>query len=139
MTIRRGLALLAMTLVAVATLVPAANVCAEAQAVRIGWLSQAVKRTLPLTYLDQPPEDEGIQGARLGIADDETTGHFTGQSFELVERVVPEDGDVAGSFRDLVAKGVRLVVTDLAAPELLSVADLPEAASATIFDTAAPR
>jgi ABC transporter substrate binding protein (PQQ-dependent alcohol dehydrogenase system) len=30
------------------------------------------------------------------------------------------------------------VVTDLAAPELLSVADLPEAAPATIFDIAAP-
>ena len=65
------------------------------QTVQIGWLSQAVKRTLPLSYLDQPPEDEGIQGARLGIADNDTTGHFTGQSFELVERVVPEDGDVA--------------------------------------------
>ena len=50
---------------------------------------------------------------------------------------MPEDGDVAASFRDLVARGVRLVVTDLAAPELLSLADLPEAATATIFDTAA--
>lgn len=138
MTIRRGVALLAMMLVAVATLVPAANVCAEEQAVRIGWLSQPVKRTLPLSYLDQPPEDEGIQGARLGIADDATTGHFTGQSFELVERLVTEDGDIAASFRDLVAKGIHLVVTDLAAPELLSVADLPEAALATIFDTDAP-
>ncbi len=117
-------------------MVPAANVCADEQAVRIGWLSQTMKRTLPLTYLDQPPEDEGIQGARLGIADDATTGHFTGQSFEIVERVVPEDGDVAASFRELLAKGVHLVVTDLAAPELLSLADLPEAATATIFDTA---
>ena len=133
-----SLALLAMVPVAVATLVPAANVCAEPQAVQIGWLSQTIKRTLPLTYLDQPPEDEGIQGARLGIADDRTTGNFTGQSFDLVERVVPEDGDIAASFRDLVAKGVLLVVTDLAAPELLSVASLPEAATATIFDTATP-
>ena len=102
MRTRRSLALPAMILVAVATSVPAANICAEPQAVRIGWLSQTVKRALPLTYLDQPPEDEGIQGARLGIADDDTTGHFTGQSFELVERVVPEDGDVAASFRELV-------------------------------------
>src|SRR5499433_678002 len=101
------------------------------QVVEIGWLSQAVKRSLPLSYLDQPAEDEGLQGARLGIADNDTTGHFTGQSFELVERVVPEDGDVSVSFRELVAKGVDLVVTDLGAPELLSVADLPDAASAT--------
>jgi ABC transporter substrate binding protein (PQQ-dependent alcohol dehydrogenase system) len=131
---RTTTALLAVLTIAAA--VPAAALCDEPQAVRIGWLSQTVKRTLPLTYLDQPPEDEGVQGARLGIADDNTTGNFTGQSFELVERVVPEDGDVAASFRDLVASGVRLVVTDLAAPELLSLADLPEAAALTIFDTA---
>src|SRR5499427_2539737 len=125
-----------LAVLTIAAVVSPTGLCGEAQAVRIGWLSQAVKRSLPLTYLDQPPEDEGVQGARLGIADDGTTGNFTGQSFELVERVVPEDGDVAASVRDLVAKGVLLVVTDLAAPELLSLADLPEAATATIFDTA---
>jgi ABC transporter substrate binding protein (PQQ-dependent alcohol dehydrogenase system) len=117
--------------------VPILNVNADEQMVQIGWLSHVVKRTLPLSYLDQPPEDEGIQGARLGIADNNTTGHFTGQSFELVESIAPADGDVAAAFRDLAAKGVRLVVTDLAAADLLSVAGLPEAAPATIFDTAA--
>ena len=120
------------------TAVPVADICADEQKVHIGWLSQPVKRTLPLSYLDQPPEDEGIAGARLGIADNDTTGHFTGQSFELVENIAPEDGDVAAAFRDLAAKGVRLVVTDLAAAELLSVAGLPEAAPATIFDAGSP-
>jgi ABC transporter substrate binding protein (PQQ-dependent alcohol dehydrogenase system) len=104
---------------------------------QIGWLSRTTKRTLPLSYLDQPPEDEGIQGARLGIADNETTGQFTGQSFALIQTVVPESGDVALGFRELAAKGVRLVVTDVTAAELLSVAGLPEAAPVTIFNTAA--
>jgi ABC transporter substrate binding protein (PQQ-dependent alcohol dehydrogenase system) len=128
--------LVASILIAIAILTP---VSAEAdnQTIRIGWLSQAVKRTLPLTYLDQPPEDEGIQGARLGIADDNTTGHFTGQSFELVESVAPEDGDVAAAFRELATKGIRLVVTDLPAADLLSVAALTEAAPVTMFNTAA--
>jgi ABC transporter substrate binding protein (PQQ-dependent alcohol dehydrogenase system) len=106
--------------------------------VRIGWLSQPVRRTVPLTYLDQPPGDEGIEGARLGVADDNTTGHFTGQSFELVESVAPEGGDVAGALHDLAAKGVRLVVTDLDAPQLLTIAGLPDAAHSTIFDSGAP-
>jgi ABC transporter substrate binding protein (PQQ-dependent alcohol dehydrogenase system) len=92
---------------------------------------------LPLTYLDQPPEDEGIQGARLGIADNNTTGHFTGQSFELVESAASGDGDVASAFRELAGKGIRLIVTDLSAPELLAVGGMPEAATATIFNTAA--
>ena len=129
---------LVLAAIAVVAAIPVAHVCADEQRVQIGWLSQAVKRTLPLSYLDQPPEDEGIQGARLGIADDGTTGHFTGQSFELVERVVAEDGDIAAAFRDLATRNIRLVVTDLAGAELLSVASLPEAAPATIFDTAAP-
>jgi ABC transporter substrate binding protein (PQQ-dependent alcohol dehydrogenase system) len=137
MTDRRKVTLLLAVLTIVGAL-PAVDVYADEQTVQIGWLSQPVKRALPLSYLDQPPEDEGIAGARLGIVDNDTTGHFTGQSFELVERVVPEDGDVAAAFRDLAAKNIRLVIADLAAPELLSVASLPEAASATIFDTAAP-
>ncbi len=107
------------------------------EAVQIGWLSQAINRTLPLSYLDQPPHDEGIQGARLGIADNQTTGHFTGQSFALVEAIVPENGDLAAGLRELAAKGVRLIVTDLAAPTLLSIAGAPEAGALTFFNTGA--
>jgi ABC transporter substrate binding protein (PQQ-dependent alcohol dehydrogenase system) len=125
--------LLGILIVAAAALAPAASPAGE-EMVQIGWLSRAVKRTLPLSYLDQPPQDEGIQGARLGIADNDTTGHFTGQSFTLTEAIVPEDRDVAVGFRELAAKGIRLVVTDLAAPELLSVAGTPEAAGITFFN-----
>ena len=125
--------LLGILIVAAAALAPAASPAGE-EMVQIGWLSRAVKRTLPLSYLDQPPQDEGIQGARLGIADNDTTGHFTGQSFTLTEAIVPEDRDVAAGFRELAAKGVRLVVTDLAAPELLSVAGMPEATGTTFFN-----
>src|SRR5712671_6627383 len=111
--------LLGILIVAAAALAPAASPGGE-EMVQIGWLSRAIKRTLPLSYLDQPPQDEGIQGARLGIADNDTTGHFTGQSFTLTETIVPEDGDVAAGLRELAAKGIRLVMTDLGAPELLS-------------------
>ncbi len=114
-----------------------ADLRAASGTVQIGWLSRTAKRTLPLTYLDQPPEDEGIQGARLGIADNNTTGHFTGQSFDLVESIAPEGGDVTAAFHGLVAKGVRLVVTDLDALQLLTIAGLPDAAHVTIFNTGA--
>ena len=125
----RSLVLLVLVLIVVA-----ADASAGEETVQIGWLSQAVKRTLPLSYLDQPPQDEGLQGARLGIADNDTTGHFTGQSFTLTEAIVPADGDAAAGLRELAAKGIRLVVTDLAARELLSVAGVPEAAGVTFFD-----
>jgi len=129
----RDVGLLLVFFVLAAALAPVASPAGE-EMVQIGWLSRAVKRTLPLSYLDQPPQDEGIQGARLGIADNDTTGHFTGQSFTLTEAIVPEDRDVAVGFRELAAKGIRLVVTDLAAPELLSVAGMPEATGTTFFN-----
>jgi ABC transporter substrate binding protein (PQQ-dependent alcohol dehydrogenase system) len=128
--------LLLAVLIAV-TAVGAAHARAEGETVQIGWLSQAVKRTFPLSYLDQPPRDEGIQGAQLGVADNNTTGRFTGQSFALIEAIVPENGDVAAGFRELTAKGIRLVVTDLGALQLLSVAGLPEAGSVMLFNAAA--
>ena len=110
--------LLLAVLIAV-TAVGATHARAEGETVQIGWLSQAVKRTLPLSYLDQPPRDEGIQGAQLGVADNNTTGRFTGQSFALIEAIVPENSDAAAGVRELTAKGIRLVVTDLGASQLL--------------------
>src|ERR1700731_369716 len=82
----RDVGLLLVFFVLAAALAPAASPAGE-EMVQIGWLSRVVKRTLPLSYLDQPPQDEGIQGARLGIADNDTTGHFTGQSFTLTETI----------------------------------------------------
>jgi ABC transporter substrate binding protein (PQQ-dependent alcohol dehydrogenase system) len=129
---RRALPLLAAVIVLSATL-PAIG--AGEATIQIGWLSQTTKRSLPLSYLDQPPGDEGIQGAQLGIDDNNTTGGFTGQSFTLTQSIVPEGDDPATGLRELTAKGTRLVVTDLAAPQLLSVAGMPEAQGVTFFNT----
>ena len=137
MTSSRRFFSLLFAVLAVVLFLLATRVHAGGQTVKIGWLSQTGKRTLPLTYLDQPPEDEGIQGARLGIADDNTTGQFTGQSFDLVESVAHAGGDIKAALHDLAQKGVQLVVTDLVAPQLLSVAALQDAAHATIFDSGA--
>jgi ABC transporter substrate binding protein (PQQ-dependent alcohol dehydrogenase system) len=133
---RRLAILLGILIVGVGLPMPPAH--AGDNTLQLGWLSRLVKRTMPLSYLDQPPTDEGIQGVRLGIADNNTTGHFTGQSFELVDSVAPEGGDIAAAFQTLAAKGIRLIVTDLDAPQLLTVAALPDAAHGTIFNTAAP-
>jgi ABC transporter substrate binding protein (PQQ-dependent alcohol dehydrogenase system) len=106
-------------------------------ALRIGFLGQALKRPAPQPYLDPPPADEGVAGARLGIADDNTTGRFAGQQFALAEELVPEGGDIAAGFRKLVGENIRLVVTDLPEADLLAVAALPEARDVTLFNAAA--
>ncbi|WP_207459806.1 ABC transporter substrate-binding protein [Azospirillum sp. SYSU D00513] len=117
---------------------PAASQPAAAQAVRIGYLSQEEDPRIPLTFLEPELTDEGVQGARLALADNNTTGRFTNQKFELVETVVPRDGDPAEGLRSLAADGVRLVVLDLPAEALAKVAALPEAAGLLLFNSRAP-
>lgn len=124
--------------VAYTMLAPLAAAAEEDATLRIGLLAQAVKRPPPQPYLDAPPADEGVAGARLAIDDDNTTGRFTGQQFVLQETVVPEGGDVAAGFRTLAGEGIRFVTTDLPAGALLAVAELPEAMDVTLFNAGAP-
>ena len=115
----------------------AAAPATEAGTLEIGYLTQTAKREAPFPYLDAPPADEGVQGARLGIADNNTTGHFSGQSFALREFVVPESGDVEATFSQIVDRGLRFVVADLPGPALAKIAALPEAAPITILNVGA--
>jgi ABC transporter substrate binding protein (PQQ-dependent alcohol dehydrogenase system) len=108
-----------------------------AATVDLAYLALAEKRVLPLSYLDQPPTDDGVQGARLGLADDETTGRFLHQTYHLTEAIEPDAASVLASFKELAAAGQKLFVTDLPAALLLQIADLPEAKDATLLDATA--
>jgi len=105
-----------------------------APTIEIDYLGLTVERSLPLSYLDQPPADDGVQGARVAMADNETTGQFLGQSFHLTEDMVPDAAGAVDTFKKRVAAGTKLFVTDLPAPILLQVADLPEAKGLTLLD-----
>jgi ABC transporter substrate binding protein (PQQ-dependent alcohol dehydrogenase system) len=102
--------------------------------IEIDYLGLKVERTLPLSYLDQPPADEGLQGARVAMADNQTTGQFLNQTYHLTEDMAPDAAGVVDAFKKRVAAGTKLFVTDLAAPILLQVADLPEAKDVTLLD-----
>jgi ABC transporter substrate binding protein (PQQ-dependent alcohol dehydrogenase system) len=111
---------------------------ARADSVRIPvvWLSLAAKKSLPSTLLDPPPADEGVQGARVALADNATTGKFTGQDWSLEEAPAPDAAGVLAAFRAAAAAGRRLFVADLPADVLVKLADLPEARDALIIDAA---
>lgn len=111
---------------------------ADPAAIRIGYLTRAEEPRIPLTFLEPVSEDEGVQGARLAIADNNTTGRFLDQRYELVETVVPADGRVEDAVRELAGQGVRLLVADLRADALLAAAAAPEARDMLIFNTRAP-
>ncbi len=105
---------------------------------RIGYIGLAAKRAAAHPFLDPPPTDEGLQGALLGIDDDNTTGRFTKQKFTLEAEQIGEGEDVAAAFRRLLGKGIRLVIADLPGPALAMLAALPEAGQATLFNAGAP-
>ena len=94
----------------------------------------------PSSYDDEaPPEDEGLAGARMGIADDNTTGRFTHQAYALDAVALTEGGPSAeDAARDLVARGVRYLVLALPAEAVLAVADAVKGAGAVVLNAGAP-
>lgn len=111
---------------------------AETTVVRIGYLTRAEEPRIPLTFLEPVADDEGVQGARLALADNNTTGRFLDIGFELVETVVEEDGSVADAVRGLAGQGIRLLVADLRADALLEALGTPEARDMLVFNSRAP-
>ena len=105
--------------------------------IQIAYITQVTDRAPPLSLLDTTPTDEGVQGARLGLSDNNTTGSFTQQKFVLSETIVPRGEDVTVAFRKLVEDGQKILVADLPAVALLAIADLPEAKGTLIFNVQA--
>jgi ABC transporter substrate binding protein (PQQ-dependent alcohol dehydrogenase system) len=92
------------------------------QEIRIGLLDHKVPPPA-LSDLTAAPEDEGLAGGLVAIRDNNTTGTFTGQTFTLERRSLIEGESPVDGVRELVARGVGVVLANLAAPELLAVAD----------------
>jgi ABC transporter substrate binding protein (PQQ-dependent alcohol dehydrogenase system) len=89
--------------------------------ISIGYLGQAGVRST-LSLVEQPPGDNGIAGARLAIADNNTTGKFLNQHFTL-EVVRLKEGDEAAKAATTLADHSGFVIADLPADQLLQAAD----------------
>ena len=113
-----------------------ANVSAAGIEVPIAYLEQQVVRPPTLSNLDPVPEDLGLAGAELGIADNATTGRFLGHDYALTIRQVSPDGDFLVQAREALGE-TGLLVVNAPADKLLALADLPEASKAMIFNASA--
>lgn len=105
--------------------------------VTIHYLRQEIEQPPVLSNLDPIPQDLGLKGAELGLADNATTGRFMGQTWALEVTEVPIGGDLAEAARAALA-ATDLIVLDAPADAALALADLPEAAGALIFNSTAP-
>ncbi len=123
-----GLSGLAMTL---------SGASLAADTLRIGYIGQERERPPVLSNIDDYPEDEGVAGALLAIADNNTTGKFTNQLFVLEQHFLTLDEGPAEVIEEMVSKGIYFFVLDLPAKTLTKVlqSDLPS--DRTFFNIAA--
>lgn len=93
------------------------------------------KNTISLLAL--PASNDGIAGAQLAFADNNTTGKFLNETFTLEEQTIQKNGDPAVATADLARDGISLVITDLPADDLLKAADAGRSHGMLFFDVGA--
>ena len=106
---------------------------------KILYVGKRYPEPLPLSLLDKPLTDEGVQGARLAIKENNMTGRLIEQHFELIEVVAKATEDIVPKVKAELANGHGLIVADLEPSDLLAVSELPEAKGAVIFNTRSSR
>ncbi|WP_019864778.1 ABC transporter substrate-binding protein [Methylovulum miyakonense] len=104
------------------------------QVIDIVYLTQEKSPPHFLSNFDIFVKNKGIFGAELAISDNNTTGKFTNQQFNLKKLIVPEDGAADDVFAKQIAGKYRYLVTVLPAEPLLKIADLPAAQQMLILD-----
>ena len=90
-----------------------------------------------LSILDIPAADDTLAGAQLGAADNNTTGKFTNQAFEVIDGIAAEADDVAAAIDKFDEQGVSLIIADLSSARLLAAADRAKTRGALIFNATA--
>jgi ABC transporter substrate binding protein (PQQ-dependent alcohol dehydrogenase system) len=92
---------------------------------------------IPLSLLQPVIDNTGQAGAEQGISDNNTTGQFTGQSFELTAVNIKPEASLVQAFTKLHSQGIRLFLLNLPADKLLEIADMPEAKDSLLFNIGA--
>ncbi len=110
---------------------------ADTATIGIGYVRWAVQRQT-ISLLDKPPRDDGLAGAKLAINDNNTTGQFIGQQFELTDTLVHAGNDPVPALAALVAHGITLIMTDVPADLLLKLATVGRDKGVTLFNVQAP-
>jgi ABC transporter substrate binding protein (PQQ-dependent alcohol dehydrogenase system) len=127
---------LAAALLLAVLLAPAAR--SEGLDVTVGVLREPHSRET-LSILDIPAADDTLAGALLGVADNNTTGKFTHQTFTALDaRLDDESADVAAAVDGLIDKGASLIIADLSPDRLLAASARAKEKGALLFNVSAP-
>ena len=110
---------------------------ADTATVQVGYLRWTEPQPT-ISLLDKTPPDGGLAGARLAISDNDTTGRFMNQRFELSDAPVRADDDPVAILAAHTDRGIRLFVTDVPADRLLKLAAAGRPNGVVLFNIRAP-
>jgi ABC transporter substrate binding protein (PQQ-dependent alcohol dehydrogenase system) len=91
-----------------------------------------------ISLLDKMPPDDGLAGAQLAMRDNDTTGRFMNQQFELSDTPIRADDDPVAILATLTDRGVKLILTDVPADRLLKLAAAGRANGVVLLNIRAP-
>lgn len=106
-------------------------------ALRIAYL-RLIERRPTISLLDKPAPDDGLAGAQLAISDNNTTGRFMNQQFELLDKPLRANADPLAALNEVTGQGIVLVLTDFPAEALLRMSDAVKGKDVTLFNIDAP-
>ncbi|MCK0140805.1 ABC transporter substrate-binding protein [Aliiroseovarius sp. F20344] len=111
---------------AVGLLAATTGVADDKRNIDVLYLRIATPERPVLSNLDPIPEDLGLAGANLAIADNNTTGGFMGYQF-VMETVDLGEGDLEAAQSALQGSAAPYVLLDMSADEMTSLVDGNEA------------
>nr|WP_092025580.1 ABC transporter substrate-binding protein [Marinobacter zhejiangensis] len=95
----------------------------DALDVRIGYIQWVPDRGPVLSNVIPEPEDAGLQGAQLAIADNNTTGRFLNQHYQLESDIAASPEDALAAMDRMLAEGLTLFVVRAPADTLLALTE----------------
>ncbi|EON93318.1 hypothetical protein MARLIPOL_04770 [Marinobacter lipolyticus SM19] len=99
------------------------SVLAEPLKVRIGHVQWVPDQGPVLSNVIPEPEDAGLRGAELAIADNSTTGKFLGQTYSLQSKVADSEEAAVAAFEAMHQNGMELFVVNAPAQTLKIIMD----------------
>lgn len=106
--------------------------------IKIVYLREEQDKLLPISLLDLPTEDRGFAGGELGIKDNNTTGSFLGQKFELEKFNSKKPEDLIAKAVESADAGRGLLVVDVSASTLVKIADAVKGKDAIVLNAGLP-
>jgi ABC transporter substrate binding protein (PQQ-dependent alcohol dehydrogenase system) len=103
------------------TLTAVPSFAANTVNVKVGYVQWTPDSGPVLSNVLPEPEDAGLQGAELAMADNRTTGKFIDHRYELVTQVTDSEQAAIAAFENLQQQGVQLFVINAPASTLAAI------------------